>query len=70
MVKLNLYLGRQYDGYGEQLAARETICLTNKEAAYWLTKLIEEKGGEYIKTWLSFAKDIKTDLGRTHTDTE
>ena len=61
MVKLNLYTGRIYDGYGEQLAGREHICLTNKEAAEWLTKLVEDKGVEYTKTWLTFAKDKQLD---------
>ena len=74
MIKLNLNTGRRYDGYGEQVVDKQTICLTNEEAAEWLTKLIEEKGVEYTKTWLLFAKEgidtsTNKNLGRTHTDT-
>lgn len=56
MVKLNLNVGRTYDGYGEQVVKKEEICLTNTEAAYYLTHLIEEKGVEFTKEWLRKAK--------------
>lgn len=56
MVKLNLNVGREYDGYGEQVVKKEQICLTDTEAAYYLTQLIEEKGVDSTKEWLKKAK--------------
>ena len=47
MVKLNLNIGRSYDGYGEQVVDKEEIVLTDIEAGYYLTQFIEEM--EYKK---------------------
>ena len=39
MVKLNLNVGRTYDGYGEQVVKKEEIVLTEIEASHYLTRL-------------------------------
>lgn len=61
MVELNLYTGRRYDGYGEQVVDREKICLTNREASQYLTELIEDRGIEFTKKWLAKAKGNEED---------
>lgn len=61
MVKLRLNVGREYDGYGEQVVKKEVICLTEGEASYYLTTLIEDKGVEFTKQWLNLAKGKQND---------
>ena len=56
MVKLNLNIGRRYDGYGEQVVVKEEIVLTDIEASYYLTQFIEAMGVEETKKWLAKAK--------------
>lgn len=56
MVKLNLYVGRRYDGYGEQVVDKEEIVLTDIEAGYYLTQFIEEMGVQKTKEWIAKAK--------------
>ena len=56
MVKLNLYVGRRYDGYGEQVIDKELIILTNEEAGKYLTQFIEEMGVQKTKEWIAKAK--------------
>jgi len=56
MVKLNLYVGRSYDGYGEQVVDKEEIVLTDIEAGYYLTQFIEEMGVQKTKEWIAKAK--------------
>lgn len=56
MVKLNLNIGRGYDGYGEQVVIKEEIVLTDIEASYYLTQFIEEMGVEKTKDWIAKAK--------------
>lgn len=56
MVKLNLYVGRVYDGYGEQVAQRENLIITDIEAAGYLQELLEEKGAEYTRDWIKKVK--------------
>ncbi len=52
MVKLNIILGRTYDGYGEQVVKKEQVVMTNVEAALHLEQLIhmlpEEERTEFI----------------------
>jgi hypothetical protein len=52
MVKLNIILGRTYDGYGEQVVKKEQVVMTNVEAAMQLEQLIhmlpEEERVEFI----------------------
>jgi len=68
MVKLKLNVGREYDGYGEQVVKKEDICLTDVEASIYLTQFIESMGIDFTKEWIAKAKGV--DLGRTHTDTD
>ena len=56
MVKLNLNVGRRYDGYGEQVVDKEEIVLTDIEASYYLTQFIEEMGVQKTKEWIAKAK--------------
>ena len=56
MVKLNLNIGRSYDGYGEQVVDKEEIVLTDIEAGYYLTQFIEEMGVQKTKEWIAKAK--------------
>jgi hypothetical protein len=56
MVKLNLNVGRRYDGYGEQVVHKELIILTNEEAGNYLTQFIEEMGVGKTKEWIADAK--------------
>tara|TARA_R100000808_G_scaffold4105_1_gene13677 strand:+ start:28471 stop:28662 length:192 start_codon:yes stop_codon:yes gene_type:complete len=56
MIKLHLNIGRDYDGYGEQVVKKETICLTDTEAAMYLTQFIEAMGVNKTKEWLKKAK--------------
>ena len=56
MVKLNLNIGRSYDGYGEQVVNKEEIVLTDIEAGYYLTQFIEEMGVQKTKEWIAKAK--------------
>jgi len=56
MVKLNLYIGRRYDGYGEQVPHKEQVCLTNREAGLYLEKLLLLQGEEYTKEWIKMVK--------------
>ena len=56
MVRLSLYVGRRYDGYGEQVVDREEIVLTDIEASYYLTQFIEEMGVQKTKEWIAKAK--------------
>tara|TARA_Y100000361_G_scaffold140992_1_gene145638 strand:- start:22 stop:216 length:195 start_codon:yes stop_codon:yes gene_type:complete len=58
MVKLSLNVGRRYDGYGEQVVKREVICLSSREASYYLTEFIEAMGVEKTKEWLAKAKGL------------
>ncbi len=52
MVKLNIILGRTYDGYGEQVVKKEQVVMTNVEAGLHLEQLIhmlpEEERAEFI----------------------
>ena len=67
MVKLKLNVGRSYDGYGEQVVKKEEVCLTNAEAARYLTQLIEEKGVQATKNWLLKVKGYEEDTsGELH----
>jgi len=61
MVKLNLNIGRTYDGYGEQVVKKEQVCLTDKEASQYLTEFIEKMGVEKTKEWLAKAKGVNND---------
>ena len=71
MVKLKLNVGRSYDGYGEQIVKKEEICLTNDEAARYLTQLIEEKGVQATKNWLLKVKGYEEDInGELHLSSE
>ena len=56
MVRLNLNVGRRYDGYGEQVVDKEEIVLTDIEAGYYLTQFIEEMGVQKTKEWIAKAK--------------
>ena len=56
MVRLNLNVGRRYDGYGEQVVDKEEIVLTDIEASYYLTQFIEEMGVQKTKEWIAKAK--------------
>ena len=56
MVKLNLYVGRRYDGYGEQVPVNKQVCLTNREAGLYLEKLLLLQGAEYTKEWIKMVK--------------
>jgi hypothetical protein len=56
MVKLKLYVGRTYDGYGEQVVQKEEVCMTNIEASHYLTQLVEEKGVEATRNWIKRVK--------------
>lgn len=56
MVRLNLNVGRSYDGYGEQVVDKEEIVLTDIEAGYYLTQFIEEMGVDKTKEWIAKAK--------------
>ena len=56
MVRLNLNVGRRYDGYGEQVVDKELIILTNEEAGEYLTQFIEEMGVQKTKEWIAKAK--------------
>lgn len=56
MIKLNLYVGRRYDGYGEQVVDREEVVLTDLEASFYLQQLVEEKGIEATKNWIKKVK--------------
>ena len=56
MVKLNLYTGRKYDGYGEQIADKTMVCLTNTEAATYLEKFLYQLGPEYTREWIKLVK--------------
>jgi hypothetical protein len=58
MVKLNLYVGRRYDGYGEQVPDKQQVCLTNQEAGHYLEKLLLLQGEEYTKEWIKMVKGI------------
>ena len=62
MIKLNLNIGRTYDGYGEQVVKKETICLTDEEAVYYLTNFIESMGVNKTKEWLKKAKNSDSEL--------
>lgn len=62
MIKLNLNIGRTYDGFGEQVVKKETICLTNEEAAMYLTQFIEAMGVNKTKEWLKKAKNSDPEL--------
>ena len=71
MVKLKLNVGRSYDGYGEQVVKKEAVCLTNAEAARYLTELIEEKGVQATKNWLLKVKGYEEDInGELHLGSE
>ena len=61
MVKLNLYVGRRYDGYGEQVVDKEEIVLTDIEASYYLTQFIEEMGVQKTKEWIAKAKGLNNE---------
>lgn len=58
MVKLNLNIGRRYDGYGEQVVEKEEVVLTNSEASQYLTELIEAMGVRKTKEWIAKAKGV------------
>ena len=59
MVKLNLNVGRRYDGYGEQVVDKELIILTNEEAGHYLAHFIEKMGVEKTREWIAKAKKNK-----------
>lgn len=61
MVKLNLNVGRTYDGYGEQVVKKEEIVLTEIEAGHYLTQFIEAMGIEKTKKWIAKAKGLNNE---------
>jgi len=61
MVRLNLNVGRRYDGYGEQVVDKELIILTNEEAGEYLTQFIEEMGLQKTKEWIAKAKGLNNE---------
>jgi hypothetical protein len=67
MVRLNLYIGRRYDGYGEQVPDKEQVCLTNEEAALHLEKLLYFRGTEFTREWLRKVKGINTPINEEDT---